>query len=372
MAEKGYNVGVITGYPKEYSKEHRIKKNEKTNNINIKRLNYVQLKRSNFIGRLINYFSFTISVLLKIRYIKKYKAVMVFSNPPILPIIGVISKKLFKTKFIFVSYDVYPEIAVKTNTLTEKSFISNMMNFINKSIFKNVDRVVTLSEEMSQTLLGNRKHIKPHNLVAIPNWDTSKELANQSPVQDNFKHLEKKIVISYFGNLGIAQDEEIIFRILESLKIDNNYHFIFAGHGNKIDDLKEFVKKHNLTNVSIYGFLQGKEFEDALSVTNYSLVSLKSGLHGLAVPSKTYTLLRAGIPVFAAMDKDSDIVKALFHYNAGFHLNQNNFDEVIEKIKNTSDHENYQMKINALKLYNDKYRRDLSTAKYIRVLDELL
>lgn len=372
MAQEGYDVGVITGYPKEYSKLEKVKKNENINSINIKRLNYLQLKRSNFIGRLINYFSFTTSVLLNFRILKDYKVVMVFSNPPILPIVGVLAKKVFKSKFIFVSYDVYPEIAIKTNTLEKSSIISKLMNVINKLVFKNVNKVITLSEEMSGVLSNNRSQIYPRNIVAIPNWDTSKDIGIQSQSKKKFKHLEDRTVLSYFGNLGIAQDEDVIFKTINVLKNDDNYHFIFAGHGKKIEILKEFVKENGIENIDIYGFLQGQDFEEALAVTDYSLVSLKEGLHGLAVPSKTYTLLRAGIPVFAAMDKDSDIVKSLLKYNAGFHLDRNNYNLVIEKLKAITKQENNQMKVNALKLYNAEYQRNLSTAKYIKVLNELL
>src|SRR5699024_4638994 len=243
MAVEGYSVGVITGYPKEYNKSNIIRKNENINNINIRRLSYLQLKRSNFLGRVINYFSFTTSVLLNFRELKKYKVIMVFSNPPILPIIGVLAKKLFKSKFVFVSYDVYPEMAIKTDTLSENSIISKLMKFINKFVFKNVDKVITLSEEMSDVLSNNRRYIKPQNIVDIPNWDTSKDIDTQNKTKEKFNHLVDKTVISYFGNLGVAQDEEVIFNTINTLKNESDYHFIFAGHGKKIELLREFVRE---------------------------------------------------------------------------------------------------------------------------------
>jgi len=332
----------------------------------------MQLKRSNFIGRLINYFSFTAIVLFNFRKIKHYKSIMIFSNPPILPVIGVLAKKIFKTKFIFVSYDVYPEIAIQTQTLNKDSIISKIMNIINGFVFKSVDKVITLSEEMSSTLQKHRKNLNNNKLVSIPNWDTSNKLLSKKLNLNKFEHLKNKIVISYFGNLGIAQDEKIIFRTLNSIKNDNNIHFIFAGHGKKIDDLKNFVKDNEIENIDIFGFLQGSEFEEALAITDYSIVSLQEGLHGLAVPSKTYTLLRAGIPVLAAMDKNSDVVQSLLKYNAGFHLDKSNHDEIINTLKSISTQEDSRLKMNALKLYHEEYQRNLGTSKYITVLNELI
>jgi hypothetical protein len=53
LSEAGFSVGVLCGYPKEYNNTKEVKKNENHEGIEIKRLNYDQLKRSNFLGRLI-------------------------------------------------------------------------------------------------------------------------------------------------------------------------------------------------------------------------------------------------------------------------------------------------------------------------------
>ena len=50
-----------------------------------------------------------------------------YSNPPILPLIAALGKKLFNTKVVFVSYDIYPEMAAITDTISEDSIISKMM-----------------------------------------------------------------------------------------------------------------------------------------------------------------------------------------------------------------------------------------------------
>ena len=79
--------------------------------IQIHRLKYLQMDRSGFLGRLVNYFSFTFMVLLHLPEIAGYRAAVVYSNPPILPWIASWAKALFGTKLIFVSYDLYPEVA---------------------------------------------------------------------------------------------------------------------------------------------------------------------------------------------------------------------------------------------------------------------
>ena len=72
LANNGFTVGALCGYPKEYNAFGKVPKNEIVGNINIKRLKYIQLSRKKKLGRLVNYFSFTLTVLLHIFQIRKY------------------------------------------------------------------------------------------------------------------------------------------------------------------------------------------------------------------------------------------------------------------------------------------------------------
>ena len=229
LAEAGFSVGALCGYPKEYSVGKNVPRKEVHKNIDIKRLKYIQLQRSNFIGRIINYFSFTLSVALNIAHLRKYKAVLVYSNPPVLPIIAALASKLFKTKIIFVCYDMYPEIALSTNSISETGMITRMMKFANKMIFKRVERVIALSSEMKWTLLKNRPCLSSDQVSIIPNWFEDKAIKNEKLVSSNsifsdFKN-DGDIVVSYFGNMGICQDMDTILNSIRELKGNNKVKF---------------------------------------------------------------------------------------------------------------------------------------------------
>ena len=143
LAQRGYSVGALCGYPKEYNASGEVPAREMKDGVSIRRLHYMQLSRRNKLGRLINYFSFTLSVLFHIFEIKDCQAVIAYSNPPILPVAAILANKLFHTKVIFVSYDVYPEVAVATNSLKEGSAAANVMQAINRSLFRRAKAVVS-------------------------------------------------------------------------------------------------------------------------------------------------------------------------------------------------------------------------------------
>lgn len=99
LSKAGLTVDVLCGYPREYTqKNEKIPVNEKIDDMTVYRKKYIQLGRKNFLSRLINYFSFTFTILLNVRMCRNYKTIIVYSNPPILPVISIIAKKFMDVK----------------------------------------------------------------------------------------------------------------------------------------------------------------------------------------------------------------------------------------------------------------------------------
>ena len=378
LVKGGYKVDVLCGYPKEYNELDNVMMEETYKGIHIKRIKYLQLKRSNKLGRLINYFSFTFLSFFRLGYIKRSKLVIVYSSPPILPIVAWMANKLFGTKIVFVSYDIYPEMAQVTNTISETSLISKVMRFINKRLFSSVDKVVALSNEMKEFLLKNRPQINENQVEVIPNWYPNHKIEDISLLYENqkFKDLDanNNLIISYFGNMGIAQDLDTIVGGIETLKKENNIKFVFAGHGNKMDLLKETVKKEELKNVKFYDFLHGQDYQDALNISDCFLVTLKEGVTGLAVPSKTYSYMSAGKPIIAIMGKQSDIAKDLVENEAGYSLEPGETNKLLEAIYDLKNNESKRIKMgdNCRSIYLSKYTREICTDKYVQMMKEVL
>lgn len=378
LVNAGFSVGALCGYPKEYNLVEKVPLEEVHEGIHIKRLKYIQLKRNKILGRFINYFSFTFAVFLKLNELKKYKVIIVYSNPPVLPFVAAIANKFYKVKVIFVSYDIYPEIAQVTGVIAPNSIMSKIMNLLNKSIFKRVHKVVALSNEMKKFLLKHRPLLTKEQIEVIPNWYEDRGRAKHKRTVNNklFQSLisDQNLVVSYFGNMGTGQDIETIIEAIKMLKDNNHVKFVFAGHGNKMPLLKKIVREEKLDNVYIYDFLHGNDFQDALSISDCFIVSLKEGVTGLAVPSKTYSYMMAGRPIIAIMDEDSDIAKDLRENQAGFIIQPGDSFKLVEIIKimvENAEKREYMGK-NARNIYLKKYTKNHCTQLYVKLLMKIL
>ncbi|MFP3919928.1 glycosyltransferase family 4 protein, partial [Lysinibacillus telephonicus] len=322
--------------------------------------------------------SFTFSVLLNFFELKKYKTVIVYSNPPILPFIVALANKFFKTKIVFVSYDVYPEIAYITNSISQNGLISKTMKFINKSLFKRVNKVVALSNEMKSFLLENRLPLNKEQVEVIPNWcdDKGKSLTTTSSKNKLFSSIRRNgnIVISYFGNMGVCQELDTIVDAMRELKNDNEVQFVFAGHGIKMGILKSIIQEESLNNVSVFDYLHGQDFQDALNISDCFIVSLADGLTGLAVPSKTYSYMMAGKPVIAIIGKESDIAKDLTENNAGYTVGVGESSKLVNVIKELHyDKEKCEiMGKNCRAVFLEKYTKEKCTQQYVNLIQKIL
>lgn len=371
LRKVGYSVDVLCGYPREYLDGDHIPADETVEGIHIHRLKYIQLDRSGFLGRIVNYFSFTFMVLLNLPKLRNYRSIVVYSNPPILPWIASWAKALFGTKLIFVAYDLYPEVATVTKTLGEGNPICRLMNHINRCICRRADRIVALSSEMKSYILGHRDY--PEQAVrVIPNWYADHGVITSNRENNPFRDVTKgRFTVSYFGNMGTMQDMQTILEAVRELQNEDVF-FLFAGHGNKMEALKETVQAEGIENIAIYPFLHGQDFQNALAISDCALVTLVQGATGLCVPSKTYSYMMQGIPLLAVMD-EGDIVSDI-EAGAGRWVRNGEGKRLARHIRDMkADPETVgQMRKICLRLYETKYTEEICTQQYVSLFRELL
>lgn len=367
----GYSVDVLCGYPREYLDGDNIPVEETVKGIHIRRLKYIQLDRSGFLGRIVNYFSFIFMVLLNLPRLRHYRSIVVYSNPPILPWIVSWAKALFGTKLVFVAYDLYPEVATVTRTLGEGNPICKLMNHINRCICRRADRIVALSSEMKAYILAHRDY--PENAVKIiPNWYADHGPVSPDRENNPFRQVTKdRFTVSYFGNMGTMQDMQTILQAVRELRNEDVF-FLFAGHGNKMGALRDTVQTEGIDNITIYPFLHGQDFQDALAISDCALVTLVSGATGLCVPSKTYSYMMRGIPLLAVMD-EGDIVSDI-ESGAGRWVRNGEGSLLARHIREMkADPETVsRMRTVCRKLYETKYTEEICTSQYVTLFRELL
>lgn len=372
FAEQGLQTGALCGYPKEYTNEVDVPLQETVKGVSIKRIKYMEISRRSVLGRLINYFSFTMGALGNLFYIKDYKVVLVYSNPPVLPCIPIIANLLFHTRIVFVAYDVYPEVAYASKSLQPGSLIDRVMKWINVSLYARASMVVALTDEMKNFLLQHRPQLDPSRVCTIANWAHEKKTAPSEEAYHRFGYQRGQFVVSYFGNMGICQDMETLLGAIRRTKDNPQIQYLIVGHGSKKEQVSKIVNESPY--VKVLDFLVGKDFEQAVSISSVSIVSLEKGLMGTCAPSKYYSYLQGGHPVIAIVEKDSYLAQEVEQKKIGGFVEIGDSDSLADMVTELQKNPEQiaQMGRNAERLYNEKYQMQIGLKKYYNLVQKLL
>lgn len=370
LAAHGFTVDALCGYPKEYSDQAHVPLREEKNGVNIQRIRYIQLGRVSKLGRLINYFSFTVSAFFHLFKLRKYKSVIVYSNPPILPFITVLGNMLFGTKIVFVAYDVYPEVAYASNSLRPDSIIAKGMRWLNHLMYQRISRVVALTDEMKAFLLAHRPELTADRVVTIANWAHEKKVEATDEAYARFGYQPGQFIVSYFGNMGICQEMETLVSAVEQMADNDKVQFLFIGHGSKKQAIAERFEKKHLKNVQMHDFLTGEAFEQAVAISSCCIVSLEKGLKGMCAPSKYYSYLQGGKAVLAVVEEGSYLEEEIEREGIGRAVAIGDAKGLVQIICNMSLNceKCRNMGEKALALYKRKYMLEIGLNKYANMM----
>lgn len=372
LAKRGFSVGVLCGCSGEYSHNKSTPLHETVNGVAIHRVRYLQLQRKSKVGRLLNFFSLMCGMLFHTFVLAQYKCVIVYSNPPTLPLIACIGSALFHTKIVFVSYDVYPEVAYASKSLRSGSITTAIMRCINKKLFRKASAVVALTDEMRAYLLRHRNHIVESRTHVIANWahEDIPELSNKA--RERFAFDEDDFVVCYLGNMGICQDTSALIQAIGLLQNEPHIKFLIAGHGSKLPEVRKAVG--GFPSVKIFDFLTGVELSDAIRASSCGIVSLERGLLGMCAPSKYYSYLQGGLPVIAIAEEQSYLTKEVQTQSIGYAVpvgDGQRFAAVLRTLAADST-ETAEMSCRASALYKQQYAREIGLEKYYMLIKEII
>ena len=232
--------------------------------------------------------------------------------------------------------------------------------------------VVALTDEMKDFLLKNRLQLSENRICTIANWAHETKISVTSEAYKRFGYQNGQFIVSYFGNMGICQDMNTLLGAIQLTKDNPAIQYLIVGHGSKMGLVRDAV--HNLPHVQVLDFLVGKDFEQAVSISSVSVVSLEKGLKGTCAPSKYYSYLQGGKAVIAIVENDSYLADEVSKENVGIYVeigdSKRLADVLISLQQNPAQVD--AMGQNAEKIYNEKYRLEVGLSRYYKMIKQLL
>ena len=378
LVGKGNIVTVVTAQPSylEYSVDQPHE--ETINGVKVIRTSMSGTKgRNTLVKRISGYIRFLFQswfVAKKELSQENYDVVITLSNPPFVGVLGALISKVFCIPYLYVIYDIHPEIVRDSNWISLPRFVFKIWNQIMVWVTDASTKVVVLSERMKETV-SETKLVPKEKIEVIPIWATPELLNLKSSItkealKRKLEIPEDSILILSAGNIGIMQPADVILNSAEKNQI-LPLHFLFVGGGTNWEEVVKEAKRRGINNITFIPYQPAESFKEILSCSDVCIVSLGKGFEKYSVPSRAFTFLSAGKPIIALMERDSDISDLVISNHCGWHAgDENTLDRVLELVTNENTNLSA-MGDRAKEMYLNNYRKDLVISSFDCILSDI-
>lgn len=288
----------------------------------------VKYTRTSFGMRIMTWLLATLQIFFLLFYkYRNYKVVYV-TNPPM----SYFPSLILKHQYSVIVYDVYPD-ALGNIGINKTSWIYKVWTKINRKIYRNADRVYTLSNGMAALLL---KYCDKNKIEVIPNWMGVDSMSRIERKENPFvlKHdLLHKFVVMYSGNIGFTHNVESIIEIAERFKEDEDIAFLIVGEGLKKSELILQVKEKGLLNCYFLSWQASQDLKYSLSAADISIITLTEETALASVPSKTYNLLAVGSPLLCIAPDESELARLVEEHCCGRCFAKEKITEMVDFVQ---------------------------------------
>lgn len=316
LARLGHDVYVITGRHY-HDRPDRLPASEVLNGVMIRRVWITSSGQGGLWGRALDYLTFHMSVIWRIRQLaRRGDAIIACTDPPLLSVTAMIATLGTGAVLINWLHDLYPEAATRLRVLDEKRLAVRALFWLrNASLWwarRNVTPIAGMAELLSAGGHGS--------FTIIRQWSDGEEIRPVAP-ENNRLHrewsLQDKFVISYSGNFGRVHDFNTILNAAQRLRERNDIVFLFVGDGPKRHIVEDAVRLRGLDNVVLKPLQPRERLAESLSAADVHLVSLLPELEACCVPSKFYGILAAGRPIVFIGDRRGELGRTLQEAQCG-------------------------------------------------------
>jgi len=283
-----------------------------------------------------------------------------------------ILKPIFRFKLVYDMHSSLPQQLTNFN-FTTSNFLINTFKKLEDACLRTVDAVITICPDLynyvNSILTKNEKHYLIENSIFDPVNLKATQNNNNGNITSSFEvPINKKLVV-YAGTLEKYLGIDILIASFKEVAAKNNDALLIIVGGTKeqVENYSNLAAKNGISDRVIFtGRLPqnlAKKFINSASV----LVSPRSD--GTNTPLKIYEQLASGIPLVATNIYSHTQVLT---DEVAFLVNPEPHDMAIGLLFSLNSLEISKQKAgNALKLYEEKYSRQIYTTKLKSLLESL-
>ena len=306
---------------------------------------------------------------------KNINVVFVASTPPTQGALAALVKKFIKVPLVYNLQDIFPDSLAGTGMAKKGGLLWKIGRVIENFTYRNADKIIVISQDFKRNIMT--KGVPEEKIEVIYSWVDENAIV---PVKEEDNELfeefgigRDKFRVVYAGNLGNAQNIEIIVDAARKLKDNPKIEFVIFGKGGLGDEIKATKEKDQLDNLKILPLQPYERVAKVYGLGNICIVACKAGLGGAAMPSKTWSIMSAGRAVLANFD-EGELKEILENNECGVFTKADDLDGFIKAIEDLSQHPERcaEMGAKGREFILKNLTKEVGTQKYVDVIKSVV
>ena len=306
---------------------------------------------------------------------EQYDLIFAISNPPINSYIGLKLKKQFRAPFIYMNWDLYPQVIEQSIGNSIVQLACKAWNRWNSKNYPKIDRMLTIGDVMAESLVKPLK--RPISVDVLPiavDTDCLRPIPKEQNPFCKEHGLTDKFVVLYSGKMGLGHNIELILDAAEKLRGNRAICFVFIGEGPKYSVVENFIAEHRSENIKLFPLQPNDVFPYSMACGDIGVVTQEAEMAHLFMPSKTYSMMACGQAIVGIGTDHDDLYRLIQKEKIGVSVTEANAEVLVTKIEALFSDKAalavYQR--NARKTAEEKFSLDVIQDRYCRLFDALL
>lgn len=318
MVLRGHQVTVLTGLPdyttSEIPPEYRHGQNrcQKYKGADVYRVATIPRKHGP-VWRSLSYLSFWFNGVYAARHRKwqEFDAIYVWEVSPVTMAFPAIAlKKRFHKPLFLYCMDIWPE-CVKAMGFKEKTLPYSLITAISRRAYHGCDHIAVSSRPFLE-YLQRVDGVDRSCMSYLPQYGPAQMLGqNYDRESEHSNDQNAGVEFLFIGNIGKAQELDILIRAVSRMRVQQRYHFHIVGGGSEYEHCRSLAKELGITGdpgangdrvvMTFYGPVPFEESLAMYRMADACVFTLNGDTHiGDTLPGKIQTYMAAGKPVLAA------------------------------------------------------------------------
>lgn len=238
--------------------------------------------------------------------------ILYVSNPPFAPLLPLV----LRNKFSVLIWDIYPDVLVNQNVISNNNFIAKWWRKANKIVYDKAEHVYTISDGMKDCL---SQYVNKEKIKVIPLWPDMSNLHKIEKMDNLFiknNKLEGKFIVMYSGNLGNTHRMDVLVDVAKRVE-DKDVLFILIGEGGKKKMIERRMLEEDVKNVLLLPYQPYEFLSHSLSAADIAVITLDTVSSQMSVPSKTFNMMSLGKPLMCIASPKSELGNIVKKYQLG-------------------------------------------------------